>query len=197
MLFAIIFMWTPPHFWALALFKSGDYARAGIPMLPNVTGADRHPAPNPRLFAAARAARRFAVRARLCLGALRHAGLRSRRAVRLRWHGASIGNARATAAEQSRKAALRLLDPLSLPLHWRCSSPSRARSRVCRRIMSFLVDQQPVRRDVALTPATAEAPARTQYRASGSTCGLFVLLFYVVTIVKLGPRRSCTARCEA
>jgi protoheme IX farnesyltransferase len=35
---AIIFLWTPPHFWALALVKSGDYARAGIPMLPNVAG---------------------------------------------------------------------------------------------------------------------------------------------------------------
>lgn len=39
-LFAIIFLWTPPHFWALALVKSGDYARAGVPMLPNVKGAD-------------------------------------------------------------------------------------------------------------------------------------------------------------
>ncbi|MGO4387243.1 heme o synthase [Microvirga sp. 2YAF29] len=39
-LFAIIFMWTPPHFWALALVKSGDYARAGIPMMPNVAGPD-------------------------------------------------------------------------------------------------------------------------------------------------------------
>ena len=37
-LFAIIFMWTPPHFWALALFKSADYVRAGIPMLPVVAG---------------------------------------------------------------------------------------------------------------------------------------------------------------
>ncbi|AZO78752.1 MULTISPECIES: heme o synthase [unclassified Bosea (in: a-proteobacteria)] len=37
-LFAIIFLWTPPHFWALALVKSDDYARAGIPMLPNVAG---------------------------------------------------------------------------------------------------------------------------------------------------------------
>src|SRR3954449_3409061 len=37
-LFAIIFMWTPPHFWALALFKSGDYERAGVPMLPVVAG---------------------------------------------------------------------------------------------------------------------------------------------------------------
>ncbi|HEY4136064.1 MAG TPA: heme o synthase [Alphaproteobacteria bacterium] len=38
MLFAIIFMWTPPHFWALALYRSGDYARAGVPMLPVVAG---------------------------------------------------------------------------------------------------------------------------------------------------------------
>ena len=37
-LFLIIFMWTPPHFWALALFKSDDYKRAGIPMLPVVAG---------------------------------------------------------------------------------------------------------------------------------------------------------------
>ncbi|RUU31246.1 MAG: protoheme IX farnesyltransferase [Mesorhizobium sp.] len=37
-LFLIIFLWTPPHFWALALFKSQDYARAGIPMMPNVAG---------------------------------------------------------------------------------------------------------------------------------------------------------------
>jgi len=39
-LFAIIFMWTPPHFWALALVKSGDYERAGVPMMPNVAGPD-------------------------------------------------------------------------------------------------------------------------------------------------------------
>ena len=37
-LFLLIFMWTPPHFWALALFREGDYAKAGVPMLPNVSG---------------------------------------------------------------------------------------------------------------------------------------------------------------
>ncbi|WP_131119012.1 heme o synthase [Lichenihabitans psoromatis] len=41
LLFAIIFIWTPPHFWALALLRSDDYARAGIPMMPNVKGPDR------------------------------------------------------------------------------------------------------------------------------------------------------------
>ena len=38
LLFAIIFMWTPPHFWALALFIKSDYAKVGIPMLPVVAG---------------------------------------------------------------------------------------------------------------------------------------------------------------
>jgi len=38
LLFAIIFFWTPPHFWALALFVKSDYAKVGIPMLPVVAG---------------------------------------------------------------------------------------------------------------------------------------------------------------
>ena len=38
-LFAIIFMWTPPHFWALSLFAHADYERAGVPMLPVTHGA--------------------------------------------------------------------------------------------------------------------------------------------------------------
>jgi heme o synthase len=39
LLFLIIFLWTPPHFWALALISSDDYRRAGVPMLPVVAGA--------------------------------------------------------------------------------------------------------------------------------------------------------------
>jgi heme o synthase len=35
---AIIFLWTPPHFWALALVKCGEYARVGVPMMPNIAG---------------------------------------------------------------------------------------------------------------------------------------------------------------
>jgi protoheme IX farnesyltransferase len=55
LLFLIIFMWTPPHFWALSLYRARDYSRAGVPMLPVVAGrrdaqADRH------LFRAAGAA---------------------------------------------------------------------------------------------------------------------------------------------
>jgi protoheme IX farnesyltransferase len=40
-LFAIIFYWTPPHFWALALIKQADYAKAGVPMMPVVHGEAR------------------------------------------------------------------------------------------------------------------------------------------------------------
>jgi protoheme IX farnesyltransferase len=38
-LFLIVFLWTPPHFWALSLYRADDYARAGVPMLPVVAGA--------------------------------------------------------------------------------------------------------------------------------------------------------------
>ena len=38
LLFLIIFLWTPPHFWALSLYRAEDYARAGVPMLPVVAG---------------------------------------------------------------------------------------------------------------------------------------------------------------
>src|SRR3546814_502123 len=38
LLFALIFVWTPPHFWALALYRQGDYAKAKVPMLPVVAG---------------------------------------------------------------------------------------------------------------------------------------------------------------
>jgi protoheme IX farnesyltransferase len=40
LLFAIIFLWTPPHFWALSLFVRSDYAAAGVPMLPVVAGIE-------------------------------------------------------------------------------------------------------------------------------------------------------------
>src|SRR3546814_19029231 len=43
LLFLLIFLWTPPHFWALALFVRSDYAAAGIPLMPLVAGA-----PSPR-----------------------------------------------------------------------------------------------------------------------------------------------------
>ena len=56
-LFLIIFMWTPPHFWALALYRTRDYERAGVPMLPVVAGRRRDAQADRDLFRAAGAAR--------------------------------------------------------------------------------------------------------------------------------------------
>ena len=72
-LFAIVFLWTPPHFWALALLLDEDYARAGVPMLPTVRGAKA----SARQILSTPAARRRVARA----GRARHArlGLRDRR----------------------------------------------------------------------------------------------------------------------
>lgn len=41
MLFCLIFFWTPPHFWALALYRSGEYAKVGVPMMPDIKGPER------------------------------------------------------------------------------------------------------------------------------------------------------------
>ena len=43
-MFVIIFLWTPPHFWALAILKKDEYARAGVPMLPVVAASARRAA---------------------------------------------------------------------------------------------------------------------------------------------------------
>ena len=65
LLFLIIFFWTPPHFWALALYRTDDYARAGIPMLPVVERRRQHAAADPALHADPRAARHRALATRL------------------------------------------------------------------------------------------------------------------------------------
>ena len=63
--FLIIFMWTPPHFWALALFTRDDYARVGIPMMPNVAGDEFDPPADPCLRSAPGADRDASRAARL------------------------------------------------------------------------------------------------------------------------------------
>ncbi len=70
-LFLIIFLWTPAHFWALALFKMRDYEAVGVPMLPNVSGERDDQAPDRRLCGADRGLRRDAVLPRLCEHRLR------------------------------------------------------------------------------------------------------------------------------
>ena len=65
-LFLIIFFWTPPHFWALSLYRADDYARAGVPMLPVVAGATETRRQILLYSLRAGAGRRRAVAARLC-----------------------------------------------------------------------------------------------------------------------------------
>ena len=114
LLFLIIFMWTPPHFWALALYRCRDYERVGVPMLPVVAGPDEtrrqillyslllvplamlpvgHRPGRHRLCRELGRARRHLPLPRLA-GAQDHRGPRGRR---------------------GGQAAVRLLDPLSVP----------------------------------------------------------------------------------
>ena len=53
LLVLIIFVWTPPHFWALAIFRREDYSRALVPMLPVTHGVDLHALADPALHGAA------------------------------------------------------------------------------------------------------------------------------------------------
>jgi len=79
LLFLIIFFWTPPHFWALALFRSDDYARAGVPMLPVVAGPDATRLADPALYHRAGRDRLRAMAARLFRRGLWRDLARSRR----------------------------------------------------------------------------------------------------------------------
>ena len=74
LLFALIFLWTPPHFWALSLFVRSDYAKAGVPMLPVVAGAKATRIADPALHRADDRGGAGALGARP-----RRAGLRHRR----------------------------------------------------------------------------------------------------------------------
>ena len=110
-LFLITFLWTPPHFWALALFKVGDYAKAGIPMMPNVAGelSTRRQIFAYSLLLAPVGMLPWAFG--FATGILRHGIGRPRRRLRL----VRLETARRPRRRQEpRQGALRLLDPLSL-----------------------------------------------------------------------------------
>ena len=114
LLFALIFLWTPPHFWALSLFVRTDYANAGVPMLPVVAGAKATRLPDPALHLADGGGRRRALGAGADRRGLRRGRDRAQRGLR--------GACRAGASEPSDRAegdgageaSVRLLGPLSV-----------------------------------------------------------------------------------
>ena len=99
--FAIVFLWTPPHFWALALLIKDDYARTGVPMLPGGQGRAGDAAPDPRLRVILVAFTVLPFVTGLFGGPLP-------RSPRSRSAGPSSGSAARLAREPSRRAALRL-----------------------------------------------------------------------------------------
>ena len=122
LLFLIIFFWTPPHFWALSLVRADDYARARVPMLPVVAGPDE--------------TRRQILIYSLVLVPLGVApwllgyadavyGVIAPSAASRwwRWRWRVRGEREGEAGRARRQAAVRLLDPLSVPAV--CRAPGR------------------------------------------------------------------------
>ena len=107
-LFLIIFLWTPPHFWALALYKQGDYGAAGIPMLPNVAG---EPATKLQILIYSVVLVAVTLPARCCIA---HVGLALRRHRRGDW--SVVPRPRLAAVPQPRRAGDEEDRPLAVHL---------------------------------------------------------------------------------
>jgi hypothetical protein len=165
LLFALIFLWTPPHFWALSLFVRSDYAAAGVPMLPVVAGARGRPASRScsthcRWWRQAIAPWPLHLAGPLygiAAAGLSFAFLASRPA-RPRQQGDRAGR------HETRKAALQILDPLSVR-HFRRARPG----------SHAVMSDDEIRR-------------RQRGRAiiMAVLLGLFVVLVYAITIAKMG-----------
>ena len=186
LMFALIFMWTPPHFWALSLFMNDDYSRAEVPMMTVARGKPHTPANS-------------------CLpmrSPLRHSLLPSpshpsaaRSTSPLRWHSTSgflIGAGTiARRAERRRRerqlpdreALFRLHDPLPFP-PFRCllieaGCVQRAGRPSCRR------SGEGAEWPLTVPTMKSTSAARAATAALGLILGGFVLLVFAVTIVKL------------
>ena len=109
LLFLLIFTWTPPHFWSLALYRRDDYARVGVPMLPVVAGPGEHALAHPVLFHAPRARCRASGHHRQCRLAL--SGDRRRHERALRGNGLEAAH---SPIGQAGHGVVQVLDRLSL-----------------------------------------------------------------------------------
>ncbi len=185
LLFMIIFFWTPPHFWALALTRTEDYARAGVPMLPVVAGEVSTRRQILAHTADPGAARHRALRARA-----RRPALRADRARHRRHHaGARLaGVQRAPPGRARQQASFRLLDPLSVLVVCRAAGRAgmgRADRPVGGVTSGIVMNTEPKDEGVVLTEAQKRA-RRSRSIAIALSLAVLVILFYVVTLVK-GP----------
>ncbi len=174
LLFAIIFVWTPPHFWALALFVKTDYAKVGIPMMPVVAGETGDAPPDLRLFGGAVCGQPAALgrsaepASSTASSALVLSGVFLALAAPVAFR--AIGRGR---CDEAGKAPVRLFGNLSF--------------RAVRRAGGRRGATQPW--SIRMTPEEEEAFKRAR---KGRNVALalvlvgFVVLFYVITYVKLG-----------
>ena len=182
-LFLIIFLWTPPHFWALALFKSDEYARAGIPMMPNVAG---DASTRRQIFAYALVVALVGVLPWSPRLRRRVYGIVGRSARRRLRHGTPASVlADAPLADRAMKPAKALFGYSLLYLFG-----------IFAAYLADAVARAPVLRPEASEPwTTSSSPSPTARRRraaaarsrSGSASFAMVVIFYVATIVKFGP----------
>ncbi len=173
-------MWTPPHFWALALFRENDYARAGVPMLPVVAGASETRR-QILLYSLVLVPVTFLPSLLGTTGML-YAVVTALLGAAFLWHAVDVYRLREGDAARPRlPAPFRLFDPLSFR-HLR-ADPRRA----CHRRgafrpglrMSHVMDQKPF---------SPEDMARRRKRSIALALVLvgLVVVFFVTTIVRLG-----------
>ena len=174
LLFAIIFLWTPPHFWALSLFVRSDYAKAGMPMLPVVAGESGDPAPDPDLHRAAGGGRVapwwigwpgaiYGIAAVLSLASSAGA--------------AGLATARPSGGDEARKSGCSPISILYLFALFAALVPTG-----CWRMTDNPDEERDPRRQRGARIALA------------LVLGGFVVLFYVITIVKMGGAMTALAR---
>ena len=183
-MFLIIFVWTPPHFWALALLRADEYARAGVPMLPVVAG-ERETRRQILLYSILLAP----------VGALPwllgYAGAalwRGRRS----WPASCSSSRRGACAMRPRAKRpnapprpVRLFHPLSRAAVCRAADRSGLRLVVRAAADGERRERQPEQEGIVLTEAQKRA-RRQRSVAIAVLLGILVVLFYVVTLVK-GP----------
>ncbi len=186
LLFLIIFMWTPPHFWALAICRTDDYARAGIPMMPVVSG-DAVTRRQILIYTILLVPVGIAPWPFGYAGPLYGVVAVVTGAIMLLAGGA--GAARAASGRSRQQAAVRLLDPVSVPVVRGAAGRARMGRADCPvgGVSIGLAMNEPVKKDdgIVLTEAQKRA-RRSRSIAIAVSLAALIVLFYVMTLVK-GP----------